>query len=1375
MVRIKKSFWAGGVLLLLLLCVFWIWRIYFSPTHIAFVNYQAVVLGEIVKANQSKSVRIAQLNIGELEQLSRYDMVFINGMGLALTEEQRVLIEEAEKKGVSILSVSVTNPDNAFCSLDSLIADSLRAYQKAGGRTNYRSMLNMVRLKVDGKSYATGPIHPLKEVEAGLFYHAPAGNTDAEPLEFMNLADYIRFLRQNHLWKEGAPRILLTGHMGNAEELVHSLESAGHVVFPVRSLTSFIEQYADSLLPDAVVSMPHGRSGSQAVDYLKAKNIPLLTALNVNVPYEEWEKSRQGMSGGFLSQSIAMPEIDGAVRPYVVFALRNNSDGIPMIQAIPERLALFTEYVDRVVRLRKKANSEKKLAIFYYKGPGQSALSASGMEVGPSLYNLLSRLKKEGYQVKGLPEDYASFARMIQRHGSVFNLYATGAFDSFLKNGNPLWISSGVYSEWANHGISDRMRAQSDSTYGAFPGEYFGNEAGELGLARLDFGNVVLLPQTAAAMGDNSFKIIHGVDAPPPYAYTASYLWVRYGFGADALIHFGTHGSLEFTPGKQVALSGEDWPDRLVGPLPHFYIYSIGNVGEGIIAKRRSYATLQSYLTPPFLESGIASSCHLLQEAIKEYSALQDASEPDERKLNEKALEIKKLTVASGYHKDLSLDSVPNVPYSEEEISRIEYFADELATEKITGQLYILGEPYEEDRIKSSVLAMTAEPIAYSKLALDKSKGRKKALSAQKHRMYFTEYYLKPAKNLVEGLLSGKLTYSSKIVTDYLEVSGEELDKAIAIQQSLSQPEDMMAMMAMMHKKLKSGSGAPEPSSEERERSHMLCEASRAISHVLEYQRILRETPEYELKSFVNALNGGFTEPSPGGDPIAHPNSLPTGRNLYSVNAEATPSERAWEKGKQLAEQTLKLYQSRHHDSLPQKVSYTLWSSEFIETEGATIAQVLYMLGVEPIRDAFGRVVDLRLIPSEELGRPRIDVVVQTSGQLRDIAASRLFLITRAVEMAADAGKDQYENYVNQGVVASERLLIERGISPKEAREVARYRVFGGINGHYATGIQAMVEAGSQWESSDEIADVYLNNMGAFYGKADKWESFRHAAFEAALTGTDAVIQPRQSNTWGALSLDHVYEFMGGLNLAVRKVTGKEPDAYLSDYRNRNHNRMQEVKEAIGIEGRTTLLNPVYIQEKMKGGSGAASLLAATVRNTYGWNVMKPEVISDDFWNGIYAVYVQDKHQLGIHEFFEKESPAALQEMTAVMLETVRKGMWHASDMQVKTLSELHVRLVRDYGAACTEFVCDNERLRRFIKSNLSGESATSYEKQIRAVREIQATDGAHKGMVLKKDELNARKSSEKEQDVDYTYWIVVSVIVLFLFALFIKRIQRKD
>ena len=322
------------------------------------------------------------------------------------------------------------------------------------------------------------------------------------------------------------------------------------------------------------------------------------------------------------------------------------------------------------------------------------------------------------------------------------------------------------------------------------------------------------------------------------------------------------------------------------------------------------------------------------------------------------------------------------------------------------------------------------------------------------------------------------------------------------------------------------------------------------------------------------------------------------------------------------------------------------------------------------------------------------------------------------------------------------------------------------------TGIQSMVQSGDRWESEKEIADVYLNNMGAFYGSEKNWETVRQFALEAALTRTDAVIQPRQSNTWGALSLDHVYEFMGGMNLAVRNVTGKDPDAYLSDYRNRNNARMQEVKEAIGIESRTTIFNPAYIKEKMKGEAGAANTFAEIVQNTYGWNVMKPQAVDKEMWNEIYDVYVKDKFNLGVQDYFEKQNPAALEEMTAVMMETIRKGMWQASGQQIADIAKLHTDLVNKYKPSCSGFVCDNAKLRQFIASKTDAQTASRYKENISQIREVAASK-EQKGMVMKKEEMNTVGTEQQTNTVSNTVVCVV-VVAAVLVLIVLVRCRRK-
>lgn len=1421
-----------------------------GTTRIAFLNYQAIALGQISHANDNAMIKLSEITTDDFDHLDDYDMIIVNGMGLRIDENQRKQLEEASYK-VPTLTHAATNPANNIVSVDNFDADYLMQYIENGGKKNYHSMLAYIRKFIDGKKFMAPEPERVNERPDYLLTHFDPKDEKGDELGFNSIREYNAFLAKNGLYKEGAPTILLTGFMGAAPDMEKAFEKKGFMVYRINKLQSFIAgHHADSIQANAVVNMAHGRLGDYFVEFLKQKNIPLFSPLNINRLTTEWESDKQGMNGGFMSQSIVTPEIDGAIRPYVVFGQRINKEGLQEVYGIPDRMESFVESVQGYVNLKNKKNSSKRIAIFYFKGPGQNALTASGMEVVPSLYNLLVRLKNEGYNVGKLPANPQELAKMIQAQGAVFGTYAEGAYTKFLQSGHPALVTAQQFAGWTQKALSKKMIKEMNQLYGSFPGKYMATDDGKLAVARLQFGNVVLLPQVMAGVGGDSFKIVHGTDQAPPYTYVASYLWARYGFSADALIHFGTHGSLEYTPRKQVALDSNDWSDRLIGVVPHFYIYTIGNVGEAMIAKRRTYAQTQSYLTPPFKESELRQTYKQLSDAIQSYEKKATA---------EQSLKVKALTVKMGIARELGLDAKQmNKPYSADEIARVENYAEELANEKITGKLYTLGVPYDNDDVRTSVYAMATDPIAYGMLAVDKLKGRAQE-GVEKHKQLFARLYLSKARNTVTQLL-GSASVSDEYICRYVGITPAELQMARKVEAMQAAPDPIQMMMQMADqmggakeakpkkvdhrtvselraakvsrkkkvpqmsreafekmeqtghfpdkmmeaikkgqkwyqedlkraKMAKAGKGkssqtgrsskdkgmmmskAPKYTRQQIRLAQAITTVEHALQNVGKYSEALRQSPLNEMSSLMNALNGGFTAPSPGGDLIVNPNTLPTGRNLFSINVENTPSEDAWEKAKKLCDNTIKMYCERHKGEYPRKVSYTLWSSEFIETEGATIAQILYMLGVEPVRDAFGRVTDLRLIPSKQLGRPRIDVVVQTSGQLRDLAASRLFLINKAIEMAANAKGDKYDNLVKAGVTESERLLVEKGMSPKEAREVSMYRVFGGVNGNYGTGIQEMVTAGDRWDKESQIAEVYMNNMGAFYGDEKNWETVRKAAFEAALTRTDVVVQPRQSNTWGALSLDHVYEFMGGMNLAVRNVTGKDPDAYLADYRNHSNMRMQEVKEAIGIEGRTTIFNPAYIKEKMKGGASSASTFAEIVTNTYGWNVMKPKAIDKEMWDEIYNVYVKDKYHLGTKEFFDKQNPAALMEMTAVMMESARKGMWKATPQQLKDIAKLHTETVNKYKPSCSGFVCNNAKLRNYIASKTDAASAKEYQQNVEQIRDAEAAkNSSDKGMVMKKETLN----EEAQKATTVVSGIVVGVIVIVAFVLLAVLIRRR-
>lgn len=1416
---------------------YWAWHRYVSTTRVALVNFQPYQASNMQLSNTDKFIKMDAVPLEELDRLKGYDFILIWGMGMKLNDAQHAQIARASMK-VPTHTFMTTNPDNQFTTIDSLQLKKLSTYLESGNKKNYQNLMRYVRKYIDKKVlFAPEPEAAVARKE-NVYFHLD------DEQSFADLASYEAYLKQKGFYKEGAPRIAMVAGIhepfgGNKEHLngvIKALQDKGMNVYPFTSFGKRIE-FLEEIKPDAVVYFPHGQmmmgKPEVFIDWIKARNIPLFTPISILSLKDKWEEDPMGLVGGFMGQTVVMPELDGALYPYVVIAQSQNEKGYYYLDAIPNRAAKFAQIVRNFTDLKHKPNAEKKVAIVYYKGAGELPPVAQALEVYESLYNLLKHLKAEGYTVEGLPATVAEFKAQLVKQANVYRSSAKGDIAQFFVESNPALVESGQLNNWLKNTLPTKLYKEVLAKNGSVGDGYLGvrREGKEyLGVARAQFGNVVILPQPPAAIStDDDFKVQHGVKEIPPYAYMGTYLWVQNGFKADALVHFGTHGSLEFTPQKQVALSDYDWGDICVGTVPHLYYYCIGNIGESIMAKRRSYGEILSYLTPPFTESEMRNTFRGLEDEFRAYE--KATNEVDKQAIG---LHIKKIAVQMGLHRDLRLDSVLTKPYKPEDLERLENFAEELATEKINGQLYTTGEVFAPEKVKSTVEAMSVDPIAYSVAALDKLNGKITDKEIKK-KVYFTQHYLTPAKALVQQLFAGKAV-NDALVCSVAKITQKDLDWA------RTEQEDANPMAAMMKKMMGSGnrdqgsevrgqkpamsgekpaanSMPPQASSLKpdaskkkpdavgkptqlkkrktdvneygvraalteqqkkaiamekaaKEKARAILDVETAIKNVAFYREALGGSPQAELKAFINGLNGGYTAPSSGGDAVANPKAVPTGRNLYAINAEATPTKLAWDRGVALAQSTIAEYQ-KQHGTYPKKIAYTFWSSEFVETEGVSIAQVLYMLGAEPVWDTFGRVGDVRIIPSEELGRPRIDVVVQTSGQFRDLAASRLFLITKAIELVSALPEEKYANEVSAGTVDIEKELVAAGISPKEARELSTHRIFGGVNGNYGTNIQEYINRGDKWDTTADIAKVYLNNMGAYYGSEKDWQQFQEGLFRAAIKNTDVLIHARQNNTWGALSLDHVFEFMGGMNAAIKDVTGKDPDAYLADYRNHKNMHMQELKEAIGVEARTTILNPKYIKEMMKGNSNSAGQIAEIVTNMHGWEATRPEVIDDALWNEVYDTYIKDKQGLGVKAFIERENAGALEETTAVMLEAARKGLWKASAEQVSTLAEVHTDLVKKIGIASSQFSSENVKLQEYIAQKASPENAAAYKQQLVSAKEGKGQPAdAKNAKHLQKEETST--AQEKKKVSFNGLWIGLGGLVVFIALVVFIRKRRK-
>ena len=1223
-----------------------IYQHHLAATRIAFVNFRGVQLARLERARGDQAIRIEPLALDALDRAASYPVVVVHGRGLELNGTHVEQLREAGRRGAHLYVRGATNPEHDVTNLQGRRLEHVSGYFRFGGTENYARLLNFARVELDGKPFRSDPVQPPAERAMDVLFHLD------DRLTFETVAAFRAWYEAQGLAKPDAPTIaLLTSVPGpfnanrdHVDAVIRALEARQWNVFPVASTDRRLDFLRD-VEPDLVVLMPHGRlsrgRSREAIAWLRERNVPMLTALSVFEDHDDWIADQQGMAGGLLTLSVVLPELDGGVAPYAVAAQFEDEHGYEIFDAIPRRLDTFCDLIERWLALKTTPNRDKRVAIYYYKGPGKNAMTASNMEVVPSLLNLLRTLRDAGYTVEDLPETEEEFWQLVQARGPVLGPYARGAFEEYVARGDPALVSAEQYAEWIDEALEPAMRDAMAARHGPAPGEYMTvrhNDETALAVARVAFGNVVVLPQPLPGVGDDTFRLVHGTPEPPPHPYAASYLWTRHAFEADAVIHFGTHGSLEFRPWKQMALSSFDWPDALIGGIPHVYLYIMSNVGEGIIAKRRSYAATVTHLTPPFMEGGLYEGLRPLRDRLDSYRNAEDGPVRAEH-----ARTIQRLAVAMDLHADLGLDG--EAEWSDDDFFRLSNHVETIDGAKVVQGFYTLGNAFSDGEIDRTAELMAIDPIAYGLARIDSAKGLVEGDPFADAALFERRYRL-PARR----------AYARR-------ARGETAEEVLA---ALVSPADVEA--AHEASKLV--------------RPVLALEAG--VAGIDRHRQGLRDSSDLELSSMVRALDGGYVEPSPGGDPIVNPDAVPTGRNLYSIDAERTPSREAWAVGRRLGDSLVDEHR-RRHGAYPKKVAFTLWPTDFIGTEGATI-------------------------------------------------------------------------------------------SPADARRYSTLRVFGGVNGNYGTAIMEMVERSDRWEDDAEVAGQYLRNMGAVYDQGELWSFYADGLFEAALADTEIVVQPRQSHTWGALSLDHVFEFMGGLSLAVRHVTGKDADAYFNDFRNAHRPRVTDLRETVWTEARSTLLNPAYVGEMQEGGASSAEHFAETFRNTYGWNVMKPAAIDDTLWNELYAVYVDDRYDLGVEAFFRRENPYALQEMTAVMLETVRKGYWDASPRQVAVLAELHTRLVREFEAGCSGFVCDNAALAAFIAEQAPADLAAAYRRELQRnlTPSAELTDA---GVVLSEQqqvEPRQADSPASRPSAERLAWLGALLVAgLFLVALFVLRRLR--
>ncbi len=985
----------------------------------------------------------------------------------------------------------------------------------------------------------------------------------------------------------------------------------------------------DEVIVDAIISFTYFGNKFDAEEL----DVPVINGIvNNYMNRTEYEASSHPLPADKMMK-LDLQELWGAIDPVIMAATEIDAETqTEMPVSIDYQVDWLIDRVEGWVQLGKIPEAEKKVAIIYYNhGGGKDNIGASYLDVAPSLCSLLEAMASEGYDVNvsEIPNK-TELVDLMLTQGINIGTWAPGELDKLVATGKVTLLPVETYEAWFSELPEERQQEVIDR-WGPVPGNImvWENESGKyLVIPGIEAGeNVLLAPQPTRGWLQDNDVLYHDKDLPPHHQYIAFYLWLQHpeeegGYGSDALVHFGRHGTQEWLPGKQFGLSRYDWPSLMLGDLPVVYPYVMDGLGEGNEAKRRGGAVIVDHLVPPIIAAGSYGDYANLSEAIRNY---EQAGADDSLKMAHRS-EVLNLTLTLHLDEEFDMEEAENNETYFEAVflEELEALLDEYKTQSMPYGLHILGTSPKGDQLVGMVNSMLGTDFTDSVHEFNETEGSQ---------LHLLDLVLNRGVNATDA---------------QIQVLGTDNETVGAF---LSSAEEYAANLAL---------------------------------------------GEEEILQVLNALDGRFIPGNQGGDPVRNPETLPSGRNFYAFDQRIVPTAAAWTLGQQMADQLLEAYVAEH-GTYPRKVAYVLWAGETTRHEGVMEAEILYLLGVKPVWKS-GRVVDVEAIPMEELGRPRVDVLIQISGLYRDMYPDKVRLLDRAVKVAY--AQDDSPNYVRENTDALKELLMsESSLNESEALDLALLRIFGSAEGSYGTGLSNAVSASDTWDSNDVLADLYISRMCNAYGE-NVWGENLRDIFEKNLEGVEATVHSRSTNLYGTLDNDDFFQYLGGLNLAVSYVSGGEyPDSFITNMLVGGDEKIETLKQFLTREMYSRYFNPKWIEGMQEHGYAGAREMADFLENLWGWEATNPDLISDDVWNQVYQTYVADQE---LSDWLKDNNPHAYQAMTARMLETALKGNWDASDEVLKSLAAEYAESVVNDGVTCCHHTCGNPTLNSYVAGVVS-------------------------------------------------------------------------
>jgi len=985
---------------------------------------------------------------------------------------------------------------------------------------------------------------------------------------------------------------ILAGNTLHYDSVIASLEAQGLQVLPIfavgldarPAIDQFFYQNGKNIV-DAVVSLtgfslvggPAYNDAKAAEEVLASLDVPYIAAQPLEFQtLNEWGSSDRGLLPVENTLMIAIPELDGAIVPMVFGGRAGDADvqckgchkGCVFEASINrhdmhtcvERTAMLAARVSKLVALRKSEKENRKVALVMFNFPPNAGRvgTAAHLSVFESVFNTLSSLKAEGYTVD-VPNSVDEFRNQIlagnsKEFGTDANVHAQVDTNDHIKR-EP-WLKE-IESQW-----------------GPAPGTFLSNGSSIFILGK-QFGNVFVALQPGFGYEGDPMRLLYEKGFAPTHAFSAFYRYIREDFAASAVLHFGTHGALEFMPGKQSGMSGACWPDRLIHDLPNLYIYASNNPSEGAIAKRRAGATLISYLTPPVSQAGLYQGLVEFKEAVEHWRKSApigiDASWDTNQvelldSLQEQAVSLE-FSLAEPQWKTLDPNTVNTIVLRlSEQILELEYAL-------IPYGLHVLGAPVNFEQSIEMLLSY---------------------LSVQEGEL----------KNI-----------SKEAVAELVQSGNIEL---FAKKQNLSLSESLR----------------------------------NELNQVLAMYRELQS--DSEMQGIFKALDGRYIRPAPGGDVLRNPQVLPTGRNVHGFDPFRIPSKFAMKDGQYQANKLLERYQA-DGNSLPESIAMVLWGTDNLKTEGGPIAQIFALMGALPRFDSFGRLAGAQLISLEELGRPRIDVMVSISGIFRDLMPLQIRILAEAAYLAASADEPLEQNFIRKHALAYQELN-------HCDLETASLRVFGNAESAYGANVNMMIDNGL-WQDENELAETYTRRKSFAYGRTGT-PVLQSELLNNILADVELTYQNLDSIELGVTTIDTYFDTLGGVSRAVRRAKGgKVAPVYIGD-QTKGDAVVRSLNEQVSLETRSRMLNPKWYEGMLKHGYEGVRQLESHLTNTVGWSATTGQV-EPWVYQHLTQTFILDPE---MRERLMSLNPASSAKVASRLLEASERNYWKPEPSVLETL-----------------------------------------------------------------------------------------------------------